>query len=63
MELTTEDLLSPRIHKHCLPLWQDGYYKHAAHEAMIQVEQALKGKELGSAERQEIWSHPHYQFV
>lgn len=46
MELITEDLLSPRIRKHCLPLWQDGYYKHAAHEAMIQVEQALKEKGL-----------------
>jgi uncharacterized protein (TIGR02391 family) len=46
MELTTEDLLSPRIRKHCLPLWQDGNYKHAAHEAMIQVEQALKEKGL-----------------
>lgn len=46
MELITEDLLSPRIQKHCLPLWRDRYYKHAAHEAMIQVEQALKEKGL-----------------
>lgn len=36
--------LSPRIQKHCLKLWQDEHYKHAAREAMIQVELALKEK-------------------
>jgi uncharacterized protein (TIGR02391 family) len=36
--------LSPRIEKHCLKLWQDEHYKHAAREAMIQVELALKEK-------------------
>ena len=36
--------LSPRIEKHCLKLWQDEHYKHAAREAMVQVELALKEK-------------------
>lgn len=44
METEIEELLSPRIAKHCLPLYSDGHYKHAAHEAMIQVEMALKEK-------------------
>ena len=44
MEPTLQKLLSPRIQKHCLPLFQDGHYKHAAHEAMILVESALKEK-------------------
>ncbi len=46
MILTIEELLSPRIRKYCIPLWQDGHYKHAAHESMIQVERALKEKGL-----------------
>lgn len=37
-------LLSPRIAKHCMPLYSDEYFKHAAREAMIQVELALKEK-------------------
>jgi hypothetical protein len=44
MEL--EEILSSRIVKHSLPLWKDGYYKHAAFESMTQVEQALKEKGL-----------------
>ena len=36
--------LSPRINKHCLKLWQDEQYKHAAREAMVQIELALKDK-------------------
>ena len=36
--------LSPRIVKHCLKLWQDRHYKHAAREAIVQVELALKEK-------------------
>lgn len=39
-----ENILSPRIKKHCMPLCNDGHFKHAAHEAMIQVELALKNK-------------------
>lgn len=35
-------LLHPRIAKHCKQVYLDGHYKHAAHEAMIQVELALK---------------------
>ena len=46
MEYNVIELLSPRIQEHCLPLWRDGYFKHAAHEAMILVEQALKEKGL-----------------
>jgi len=46
MEHNVVELLSPKIQKHCLPLWHDGYFKHAAHEAMILVEQALKEKGL-----------------
>mgnify|MGYP001229789752 FL=1 len=44
MILELKPLLSPRIIKHCLPLFDEGHYKQAAHEAMIQVEQALKDK-------------------
>ena len=44
MTLELEELLSPRIKKHCMPMFRDGHYKHAAHEAMTQVEQALKEK-------------------
>lgn len=44
MSLKPEALLCPKIEKHCLSLWQSGFYKHAAHEAMIQVERALKEK-------------------
>jgi uncharacterized protein (TIGR02391 family) len=36
--------LSPRIQKHCLKLWQDEHYRHAAREAVVQVELALKEK-------------------
>jgi uncharacterized protein (TIGR02391 family) len=39
-----EELLNPRIVKHCMSLYVDGHYKHAALEAMIQVEKALKEK-------------------
>lgn len=46
MEYNVPELLSPRIQKSCLPVWQDGHYKHAAHQAMILVEQALKEKGL-----------------
>lgn len=46
MEYNVIELLSPRIQKHCLPVWQDGHFKHAAHQAMILVEQALKEKGL-----------------
>lgn len=44
MEVKIEELLGPRIAKHCLPLYVDGHYKHAAHEAMTRVELALKEK-------------------
>jgi len=44
MNVKLEELLSPRITKHCMPLYVDGHYKHAAHEAMTQVELALKEK-------------------
>ena len=44
MEYNVVELLSARIQKHCLPLWHGGHFKHAAHEAMILVEQALKEK-------------------
>jgi uncharacterized protein (TIGR02391 family) len=41
-----EELLSPRIVKNCWQLYLDGHYKHAAHEAMTQVEVALKEKRI-----------------
>ena len=44
MYINIKDFLNPRIEKHCLPLYCDGYYKHAALEAMMQVELALKEK-------------------
>jgi uncharacterized protein (TIGR02391 family) len=37
-------LLHPRITKHCEQLFNDGHYKHAALEAMTQVEIAIKEK-------------------
>ncbi len=39
-----EDLLHPRILKHCKKLVDDDHFKHAAFEAMTQVELALKEK-------------------
>ena len=36
--------LSPRIQKHCLNRWRDGYHKDAAREAVVQIELALKEK-------------------
>lgn len=39
-----EELLHPRILEHCKKLVDDAYYKHAAREAMTQVELALKEK-------------------
>jgi uncharacterized protein (TIGR02391 family) len=44
MEVNIKTLLHPRIEKHCEKLFDDGHYKHAASEAMIQVELALKEK-------------------
>ena len=44
MEVNIKTLLHPRIDKHCETLFDDGHYKHAASEAMIQVELALKEK-------------------
>ncbi len=44
MNLSIKDLLHPRILQHCEKLFQDSHFKHAAHEAMIQVELALKEK-------------------
>ena len=44
MKESVEGLLHPRILKHCLPRYRDGYYKDAAAEAMTQVERAIKEK-------------------
>jgi uncharacterized protein (TIGR02391 family) len=44
MNIRLESLLHPRISKHCQELYTDGHYKHAALEAMTQVELALKEK-------------------
>ena len=44
MSESLEVQLSPRIEKHCLKLWQDNHHKHAAREALVQVELALKEK-------------------
>jgi uncharacterized protein (TIGR02391 family) len=44
MRVNVDTILHPRIQRHCLPLYRDGYYKHAALEAMTQVELALKEK-------------------
>jgi len=37
-------LLVPRIEKYCLPVFEDGHFKHAARDSMVQVETALKEK-------------------
>jgi uncharacterized protein (TIGR02391 family) len=44
METELTDFLSPRIVKHCIELYENRHYKHAAHEAMILVEKSLKEK-------------------
>jgi len=44
MKVDLDNLLAPRIAKNCLPLLKDGHFKHAAREAMVQVELALKQK-------------------
>jgi uncharacterized protein (TIGR02391 family) len=40
--ISVDRLLHPRIASHCLQLYLDGHFKHAAGEAMTQVELALK---------------------
>jgi len=47
MNINIKTLLHPRIENHCEKLFDDGHYKHAALEAMIQVELALKEKSGG----------------
>jgi hypothetical protein len=42
----SDDLHHRRIIDSALPLFKDGHFKHAAHEAMTQVEQALREKDL-----------------
>jgi len=44
MKIELGELLNPRVVKHCMPLYRDEHYKHAALEGMIQVEKALKEK-------------------
>jgi len=44
MNSELEELYHPRILKHCSQLVVDGHFKHAAIEAMTQVELALKEK-------------------
>ena len=44
MNVEFEALLHPRVLRHCEPLFTNGHYKHAALEAMTQVELALKEK-------------------
>ncbi len=46
MEIELEQLLHPQIEEACLKLLSDEHYKHAAHEAMKQVEIALRDKGL-----------------
>ncbi len=44
MDVDFESILHPRILKHCASLYTSGHYKHAALEAMMQAELALKEK-------------------
>lgn len=44
MSLDFDTLLHPRVVRRCRKLFLDGHWKHAAHEAMTQVELALKEK-------------------
>ncbi len=44
MNIELETLLHRRVITHCKQLYEDGHYKHAALEAMTQVELALKEK-------------------
>lgn len=44
MNFKVDELLHPRVIKHCEKLVSDGHYSSAAHEAMKQVELALKEK-------------------
>ena len=37
-------LIAPRIEKHCLPLFDAGFFKDSAREALVQVEKAMKEK-------------------
>lgn len=49
MDECVKKLLAPRIEKHCLSLYESGQHKHAAREAMVQVELALRERgRLGS---------------
>lgn len=44
MDDSIKQLLSPRLVKNCVPLFDDGHFMHAARDAMVQVEIALKEK-------------------
>jgi hypothetical protein len=44
MDDSIKQLLSPRLVKNCVPLFNDGHFMHAARDAMVQVEIALKEK-------------------
>lgn len=44
MQIDLNEILHNRILNECLTLYDQGHYKHAAREAMIQVELALKEK-------------------
>jgi hypothetical protein len=46
MKINLNELICPKIQKSCVPMWEDGYYKNSAHEAMILVEKGLKEKGL-----------------
>lgn len=49
MDMDIKKLLAPRIEKNCLSLYESGEHKHAAREALVQVELALREKaRLGS---------------
>lgn len=44
MNIDIDEILSPKIKKHCLPLYLEGHYDCASHKAMVLVELALKEK-------------------
>jgi len=42
VDMDIKKLLAPRIEKHCLSLYESGEHKHAAREALVQVELAMR---------------------
>jgi len=44
LSITLKELLHPRVIEYCIPLFNDGYFRQAAYESFVHIEDALKQK-------------------